>query len=91
MPKNKVAVLQFEIDRERWLGVDARDIASNSVISDQQIDRLHYIARTAISDTIRNGGTFVLVASKKKITMVQRADVDEVDETALTAGEGAKP
>lgn len=82
MSKKNVAVLQFEIDRERWLGVADQDIATNG-ISEPQIKRLHHIARTAISDTIRNGGTFVLVAGKKKITMVQRADADEIEDDAV--------
>lgn len=75
--KDRVAVLQFEIDRERWLGVDERDIAAR-YNDEKQLMRLHYIARTAISDTIRNGGTFVLVASAEKITMVQRADAEDL-------------
>jgi hypothetical protein len=73
------AVLQFEIDRKRWLSVAGVDIASK-YSDEKQFDRLHYIARTAISDTIRNGGTFVLVASADKITMVQRPDAEDFDE-----------
>lgn len=73
------AVLQLEIDRARWLGVASADIAGK-YSDEKQIDRLHYIARTAISDTIRNGGTFVLVASPDKITMVQRPDAETFDD-----------
>lgn len=77
MAKDHVAVLQFEIDRKRWLNVATVDVAQ-AYTSEKQSDRLHYIARTAISDTIRNGGTFVLVADADKITMVQRSDVEKI-------------
>lgn len=73
------AVLQFEIDRIRWNGVADNDFAKHVSYSDEgPVARLKYIARTAINDTIRNGGTFVLVASKDKITMVQRPDAEEI-------------
>lgn len=78
--KDRGAVLQFEIDRKRWLGTSEKDIASK--IGESQSERLHFIARTAISDTIRNGGTFVLVASTDKITMVQRKDAEDFEEPA---------
>lgn len=72
-----VAVLRFEIDRKRWLGTNEKDLAGR-FSGETQNDRLHYIARTAISDTIRNGGTFVLVATPDKITMVQRSDCEDL-------------
>jgi hypothetical protein len=79
-PKSDVpgAVLQFEVDRKRWVSTNSNDIASK--IGESQTERLHFIARTAISDTIRNGGTFVLVASPDKITMVQRPDAETFDD-----------
>jgi len=59
------AILQFEIDRNRWLNTNKADIACRYV-GETQSDRLYYLARTAISDTIRNGGTFVLVANERQ-------------------------
>lgn len=51
----------------------ARDFSS-----EKMPHRLRYIARTALNDTIRHGGTFVLVAGPDKITMVQRPDAEEI-------------
>lgn len=79
--KDSCAVLQFEIDRARWLGTDEADISSKFSFETMK-DRLHHIARTAISDTITNGGTFVFVVSPKKITMVQRTDAEDFDTTS---------
>ena len=79
--RSGTAVLQFEIDRKRWLNVKKEDFHAWSS-SEGASDRLHYIARTAVSDTIRNGGTFVLVAGPDKITMVQRTDAETFDEPA---------
>src|SRR3989304_3923792 len=71
------AVLQFEIDRKRWKATAANDFAKHTSNSDEgPVARLKYIARTAINDVIRNGGTFVLVAGPDKITMVQRTDAE---------------
>ena len=74
--KGGCAVFQFEIDRVRWLGTAKGDISSE-ITFETMNDRLHHIARTAIADTITNGGTFVFVVSPKKITMVQRTDADD--------------
>jgi hypothetical protein len=87
MSKRSVAVLQFEIDHKRWHGVVDKDIESQ--IGETQRERLLYIAHTAINDTIRNGGTFVLVAGPEKITMVQRTDAETFDEPAAAQGQTA--
>lgn len=76
--KERCAVLQFEIDRASWFGT-AKDDISRTTSFETMEDRLYHIARTAIADTLRNSGTFVLVASEKTITMVQRADAEEFD------------
>jgi len=81
MAKRGTAILQFEIDRDRWLGTHDEDI-SRDFRSEKMSDRLNHIARTAVSDTIRNGGTFVLVSGLKKITLVQRSDADEIDDVS---------
>lgn len=73
------AVLQFEIDRTRWLNPNAADLVSKG--GETPMERLRYLASTAMRDTIRNGGTFVLVATEDKITMVQRADAETFEET----------
>lgn len=71
------AVLQFEIDRRRWLGTNPHDMAGK-YSSETMPERLEYIARTAISDTLRHGGTFVMVVADDKITMVQRPDAEQI-------------
>lgn len=70
------AVFQFEINRKRWLSVHDRDLSQE--LNESQMQKLHHIARTAISDTIRNGGTFVMVVSAETITMVQRPDAEDL-------------
>ena len=81
--KPAIAVLQFEIDRKRWLDVNTSDFVNVAPHTDETaLMRMRLIARTAINDVIRNGGTFVFVATKDKITMVQRADAEAFDEPA---------
>lgn len=72
------AVLQIEIDRKRWCGVADRDYSANTV-GEKAHERLVHLAKTAAADTIRNGGTFVLVVSADKVTMVQRPDAEDID------------
>ncbi len=74
------AVLQFEIDRKRWKDTSEmfhRDPAYGN--KETPMDRFYYMAKTAVCDTIYNGGTFVLVATDDKITMVQRPDAEAVE------------
>ena len=70
------AVLQFEIDRKRFTGVAGANYSANTC-GERPMDRVYHLARTAASDTIMNGGTFVLVVTPDKITMIQRPDVDD--------------
>lgn len=68
------AVLQFEIDRKRWQN------ASMIGVSDETPDRrLRHILLTAMMDTIKNGGTFVVVASPDAVTVVQRPDAADLE------------
>lgn len=73
----KDAILQFEIDLRRWRASEL-DFASYTS-SEKPTGRLRYMAMTAACDTLRNGGTFVLVVTADTVTMVQRADADEPD------------
>lgn len=66
------AVLQFEMDRQR-LGAYSTDPGF-----EKPYGRLRHLAHTALLDTFANGGTFVLVVSDTKITMVQRPDAEAV-------------
>jgi len=72
------AVLQFEIDRKRWNDDASFNVAKYS--SETPYDRLYAMAKTAVCDTIFKGGTFVLVATDDKITMVQRPDAEDMPE-----------
>lgn len=77
MASDRGAVLQIEIDRKRWSSVAPRDYSANTV-GEQPQERICHIAKTAAADTIRNGGTFVLVVSDDKITMIQRPDAESI-------------
>ena len=71
------AILQFEIDTRRF----AETKAGGSFIGmydETPWGRIYNIAKTAVCDTIKNGGTFALVAGDGKITMVQRTDAEEL-------------
>jgi hypothetical protein len=73
-PKND-AVLQIEIDTKRF----AKTKEENSFAGDYgdtPWQRIYNIAKTAVCDTIKNGGTFVLTRDGGVITMVQRAGVE---------------
>lgn len=71
------AVLQLEIDLGRW--AETRCF-SESGYGDTPHKRLYAIAKTAVCDTIHQGGTFVLVADQSAgtVTMVQRPDAEEI-------------
>ena len=73
------AVLQFEIDRGRWGATEGTSFQPFA-FGEKPSNRLFNMARTAVCDTILNGGTFVLVATPEKITMIQRTDTDTVDD-----------
>jgi hypothetical protein len=79
MTKERGAVLQFEIDRERWR-LTSGDTYRAATTGEKPSDRLYYMAQTAVNDTLLNGGTFVLVVSETKVTMVQRPEATELDE-----------
>lgn len=71
-----MAILQFEIDRKR---VGSYPDDPNSMSTYKGIDyRVWSIIQSAASDTYQNGGTFVLVATADKITVVQRPDAEEI-------------
>lgn len=69
------AVLQFEIDRKRVAAYpdDVNSYGENN----RAAWRWRGIAHQALNDTLANGGTFVVVASPDKVTIVQRPDADE--------------
>lgn len=68
------AVLQFEIDRRRWNRLSIPGETSEGALS--------RLASGAAIDTIKHGGTFVLVATPDKITMVQRPEADAYEDDA---------
>lgn len=69
------AVLQFEIDRTRWVESTP---AFNGEYGDNPMKRLRFMVKTAVCDTVNNGGTFVLVVTADKVTMIQRPDAEEI-------------
>jgi hypothetical protein len=71
------ALLQFEIDKNRLEGFQQfPDSQFNGVRTPGQF--IFLLAKTALLDTFDNGGTFVMVVSAKKITIVQRADAEDL-------------
>lgn len=66
------AVLQFEVDRKRMAGY------STEPGVEKPWHRIFNLAQCAAWDTISNGGTFVLVVTPDKITMVQRPTAEEL-------------
>lgn len=76
--KDRGAVLQFECTRERLRGYSADPGL------EKPTDRIYHMAHAAAWDTIKNGGTFVLVVSADKITMIQRPDAETFDDPEQT-------
>lgn len=72
------AVMQFEIDIERWKATNKTTFQLSNGISETPMQRIYALAKTAASDVIYRGGTFVLVVTNTKITMVQRPDAEEI-------------
>lgn len=75
--KDRGAVLQFEIDRGRWAETKGTTFSGNFA-SETPMDRLYAMAKSAACDTIFRGGTFVLVVSATKITMIQRPEAEDI-------------
>lgn len=75
MASDRGAVLQFEADKKR---LSASGDTFHGAYNEKPWDRIYNMAKTAACDTVRNGGTFVLVVSADKITMVQRPDAEEL-------------
>ena len=72
------AVMQFEIDRARWRATDGTTFNNSNGFTETSMQRVYAIAKTAVCDVIYRGGTFVIVVSPEKITMVQRPDAEEL-------------
>lgn len=71
------AILQFEIDKKRLRGfANVADTQYSGYRTPVQY--IYQLATTALLDTFDNGGTFVMVVSKEKITIVQRAEAENI-------------
>jgi len=69
------AILQMEFARQRM-----RDAKINFNYADVEVSELAWaIARGCLNDTIRNGGTFVVVAASDTLTIVQRSTVESME------------
>lgn len=71
------AVLQFEANRKRLSSKES--FVSDTAGLDSPDKRLLAIGFTAVKDTLRNGGTFVLIVTDETVTMVQRADAEDLE------------
>ena len=54
-----------------------KDFMAGKFSGETPMERFYFMARTAVADVVRNGGTFVLVASETKLTMVQRPEAED--------------
>jgi len=68
------AILQFEIDRRRV----ANYPRSSSAPEGAPEWKWGMLARAALSDTLRNGGTFVVVVTDAKVTIIQRDTAEDL-------------
>lgn len=68
------AVLQFEINRKR---VDnyPRD---STMAEGGPTWKYQRLLQAALYDTLKNGGTFVVVVSPEKLTAIQRTDAEDI-------------
>ncbi len=67
------AVLQMEFDVTSFMRT-VKEGNFCGTYSETAWNRIYNIAKTAVCDTIHNGGTFVIVVGDGKITMVQRTE-----------------
>lgn len=72
------ALLQIEISLNRFVKTQEDGNFSSRSNIETPWRRIHDIAKTAVMDTISNHGTFVLVSTPEKITMVQRATAEDL-------------
>lgn len=69
------AVLQFEVDKKRLREFPNFADSQYSGYS-TPFQHVFQLASNALQDTLDNGGTFVMVVSEEKITIVQRAEAE---------------
>ena len=74
-PAPRGAVLQFEIDRQR---VGSYPVDSTIGHEHRAPWKWRSLIHQALNDIFENGGTLVVVASKEKITAIQRPDAEEL-------------
>ena len=72
--KRRGAVMQIEFDRQR-VGRMSHKFEYNRYTVP---DALWHVALGCVEDVMQNGGTFVLVASNEKFTLVQRPDAEDI-------------
>lgn len=79
------AILQFEVDRKRLRKMEAKNALSAAGVAYTVTAESAALAtiRAALDDTIVSGGTFVLVATDDKLTVVQRPKGDDPFEAQL--------
>ncbi|GBU19380.1 MULTISPECIES: hypothetical protein [Methylobacterium] len=65
------AIMQWEIDRKRFSALKDSGIFPLPKARD-------LILHAALDDVIANGGTLVVVATEDKLTVVQRADTEDL-------------
>jgi len=67
------AILQLEIDRQR-VAAYPRD---GSLAEGGPVWKYERLLQAALYDTLRNGGTLVLIVGSDKITAIQRDDAED--------------
>lgn len=74
-----MAILQIEIERRRLSGHDTESTGSYDKTPSKSM--VNEVLCRALRDTIRNGGTFVVVVSETTITAIQHADAKPLEHT----------
>lgn len=72
------AVIQFEFSRSRVGKMSRKTKNGDYGAPHSAYVVAHEIIRASLQDTFDNGGTFVCVVSKDKITCVQRTEAEEI-------------
>ncbi len=74
-----MAVLQIELDRARLIGHDESFVGQYGNDQDSSTKMINNLLGRALRDTIRNGGTFVVVVSETTITAIQHEDAKPLE------------
>ena len=76
--QDRGTVMQFEFDRDRVREMKRTVSFGTGTVSVNE--GVHLVIRGALQDVLDHGGTLVVVADTKKVTVVQRPEAEELGE-----------